>query len=180
MTAMRTAGIGTSGTVRVLLNGRAMSLPEAMEVSSTNQIDAIAVLEGAALVELTTEVVEDWNAFRADVPVQVQLVVSQERANGLLCPGDTVELLVEVERYEPGLLVNVCLPPALSRLEGGGEVKRFSVDFCGRNLVRVPLFVTGHTLPAGEHWAVVVSNMFSEERTGNPGVLRVQVSPDYY
>jgi hypothetical protein len=178
MTAMRAVGIGTSGTVRVLLNGRAMSLAEAMEVSSTNQIDAIAVLEGAALVELTTEVVEDWNAFRADVPVQVQLVVSQERANGLLCPGDTVELLVEVERYEPGLLVNVCLPPALSRLEGGGEVKRFSVDFCGRNLVRVPLFVTGHTLPAGEHWAVVVSNMFSEERTGNPGVLRVQVSPD--
>jgi hypothetical protein len=178
MTAMRTAGIGTSGTVRVLLNGRAMSLPEAIEVSSTNQIDAIAVLEGAALVELTTEVVEDWNAFRADVPVQAQLVVSQERANGLLCPGDTVELLVEVERYEPGLLVNVCLPPALSRLEGGGEVKRFSVDLCGRSLVRVPLVVTSHTLPAGEHWAVVVSNMFSEERTGNPGVLRVQVSPN--
>jgi len=178
MTAMRTAGIGTSGTVRVLLNGRAMSLPEAIEVSSTNQIDAIAVLEGAALVELTTEVVEDWNAFRADVPVQAQLVVSQERANGLLCPGDTVELLVEVERYEPGLLVNVCLPPALSRLEGGGEVKRFSVDLCGRSLVRVPLVVTSHTLPAGEHWAVVVSNMFSEERTGNPGVLQVQVSPN--
>jgi hypothetical protein len=178
MTALRGAGIGTSGTVRVLLNGRAMSLAEAMEVSSTNQIDAIAVLEGAVLVELTTEVVEDWNTFQADLPVQVQLVVSPERANGSLRGGDTVELVVKVERYEPGLLAHVCLPPALSRLEGGGEVKRFSVDFCGRNVVRVPLLVTGHTFPPGEHWAVVVSNMFSEERTGNPGLLRVQVSAD--
>jgi molecular chaperone DnaK (HSP70) len=176
MTAMRTAGIGASGTVRVLLNGRAMSLAEAIEVSSTNQIDAIAVLEGAAFLESTIEVVEDWHAFRADVPVQVQLVISQERTNGWLCPGDTVELVVEVERYEPGLLVQVCLPPALSRLEGGGEVKRFSVDLCGRSVVRVPLVVTGHTLPPGEHWTVVVSNMFSEEQTGNPGLLRVQVS----
>jgi actin-like ATPase involved in cell morphogenesis len=176
MTAMRSAGIGLSGTVRVLLNGRLMSLAEAMEVSSTSQIDAIAVLEGAVLVELTTEVVEDWNAFRADVPVQIQLVAPQERANGFLRQGDTIELVVEVERYEPGLLAHVCLPPALSRLEGGGEVKRFSVDFCGRSLVQVPLFVSSHTLLCGEHWAVVVSNMFSEERTGNPGLLRVQVS----
>jgi len=176
MMAIRTVGIGASGTVRVLLNGRAMSLAEAIEVSSTNQIDAIAVLEGAAFLELTTEVIEDWHAFRADVPVQVRLVIPQERTNGLLCPGDTVELVVEVERYEPGLLVQVCLPPALSRLEGGGEVKRFSVDLCGRSVVRVPLVVTSHTLPPGEHWTVVVSNMFSEEQTGNPGLLRVQVS----
>jgi len=176
MSALRGAGMGTSGTVRVLLNGRLISLAEAMEVSSTSQIDALTVLEGAVLVELTTEVVEDWNAFRADVPVQIQLVAPQERANGFLRQGDTIELVVQLERYEPGLLAHVCLPPALSRLEGGGEVKRFSVDFCGRSLVQVPLFVSSHTLLSGEHWAVVVSNMFSEERTGNPGLLRVQVS----
>ena len=174
VTALRFRGMSTSGTLRALTEGQEMFSLELNRVFSIDEMQSLFVLGGTALVELTTEVVEDWNAFRADLPVQVQLV-SQETANGALYMGDTVELVVEVERYEPGLLLHVCLPPALSRLQGGGEVKRFSVDFCGRKVVRVPLLATNYTLSPGEHWAVVVSNMFNEEQTCNPGLLHVWV-----
>ncbi|MEG4006363.1 hypothetical protein QUA41_11765 [Microcoleus sp. Pol11C1] len=122
------------------------------------------------LCDLST-IIEDWSTFAADIPVKIQL----SKTNSSLQPGNTVELIAEVKSYQPGLLLQVCWPPALSRWEGGGEVKRFSVDFCGQKTLRIPLRVTGYTSPAGEHWRAVVRNMFNEEETGNSGLLRVQV-----
>jgi hypothetical protein len=99
--------------------------------------------------------------------------------------GDALELVMRVPEYEPGLLAHVCLPDALARVVGGGQVKRFSVDFCGQNIVRVPLAAVHATLPLQskgneaqqgvQHWAVIVRNMFKEEVVGNPGLLEVVV-----
>ncbi|MEG4217083.1 alpha-2-macroglobulin family protein [Microcoleus sp. Pol14C4] len=170
MSALQAAGINLNGTVYALQEGEMRAL-ESEEVFSTQKIEAIALLEGTALVEMKTIAIEDWSTFVADIPVKIQL----SKTNSSLQPGDTVELIAEVESYEPGLLLQVCLPPALSRLEGGGEVKRFSVDFCGQTTLKIPLRVSGYTSPAGEHWRAVVRNMFNEEETGNSGLLRVQV-----
>ncbi len=180
MTALRAAGIGTGGQSdsRVRLDSREMALNEAIEIAAAGQSEEISVLSGAALVELTSEISEDWNAFRAELPVGVQLVRPGKLNLRPLRVGDTLELVVKIEQYEPGLLVHVCLPPALSRIEGGGEVKKFSVDFAGRNEVRIPLRATGATLPVGEHWAILVRNMFKEEQAGNPGVQLIKVAAD--
>jgi hypothetical protein len=180
MAALRAAGIGVGGKIgsRVRLDGREMPLTEALEVAGAGQSEEITVLEGAALVELTSEVSEDWNTFRAEVPVGIQLARPGILNLRPLRVGDSLELVVKLEQYEPGLLAQVCLPPALSKIEGGGEVKKFSVDFSGRTEVRIPLRATGHTLPTGEHWAILVRNMFKEEQAGNPGLQLIRVSAD--
>jgi hypothetical protein len=180
MVALRSAGIGVGAgsNARISLDGQEMPLEEAIETAASGQVEEIDVLEGSALVELTTEVVEDWNSFRAEVPVGVQLARSSKINLRPVRVGDNLELIVKLERYEPGQLVHVCLPPSLSKIEGGGEVKKFSVDFSGRTEVRIPLRATAHTLPGGEHWALLVRNMFKEEEAGNPGVQTVRVSAD--
>jgi hypothetical protein len=101
-----------------------------------------------------------------------------------------------VHQYVPGLIAHICLPDALARIVGGGQVKRFSLDFCEKNELRVPLAALSSThlsqrngepglwrwpgrsgKQSGEvqHWAVIVRNMFKEEQTGNPGILEVSV-----
>lgn len=84
--------------------------------------------------------------------------------------------------YKPGDLLWVCLPDALSRVVGGGQVKRFSLDFQGNDTLRVSLAATGvtvdrHGQPAPARFAVCVRNMFEEERGGNQGLLEVTVAP---
>ena len=99
--------------------------------------------------------------------------------------------------YEPGFIAHVCLPDALARIVGGGQVKRFSLDFCGKNELHVPLVAVGSTelsavgkkdelrqwwgmdkdkgIGQAQHWAVIVRNMFKEEQVGNPGLLQIVV-----
>ena len=175
MAALQQAGIGAGAAPEVLLDGRAMAFAEALELADAGEVEKIGVQKGTASVEIVSEAIEDWNAFRAELPVKVQLGKTDSNNNGKFHLGDNLELLVSIDRYEPGLLLNVCLPPALSRLEGGGEVKRFSVDFCGQTELRIPLKVTGYTLPVGEHWAILVRNMFNEEQAGSPGLLEIKV-----
>ncbi|MEI6046275.1 MAG: alpha-2-macroglobulin family protein, partial [Chloroflexota bacterium] len=180
MAALRVAGIGVGGkgSSLVRLDGQEMPLTQALEVAGAGQTSEITVWEGVALVELTSEISEDWNTFRAELPVAIQLARPGKLNLRPLRVGDTLELVVKLEQYEPGLLAQVCLPSALSRIEGGGEVKKFSVDFSGRTEVRLPLRATGHTLAGGEHWAILVRNMFKEEQAGNPGLQLIRVSAD--
>jgi len=75
---------------------------------------------------------------------------------------------------------------------GGGQVKRFALDFAEKTELRVPLAAVASTLlPAemaagngakakdvpAQHWAVLVRNMFKEEQVGNPGLLEVRIIP---
>src|SRR5262249_20569825 len=154
-----------------------LSTDEAVSRTSTaDAIRSVRALEGVAAVEVTRTVEEDWDRFTAGVPVAVRLLkgTSTTRRFEAL---DPVELEVKLESgYKPGDLCWVCLPDALSRVAGGGQVKRFAVDFAGEDTVRVSLAATGVTVgPGGEsapqHFAVCVRNMFEEERGGNPGIL---------
>jgi hypothetical protein len=191
---LRDAGIiATPGGGRVEINGQSMSLAEALAYSE--KVKMVRCIEGVIAVQVTSEVVEAWDAFSSAMPVEVRLERGG-RPQRRFRVGDALDLVISVPRYEPGLIAHVCLPDALARITGGGQVKRFSLDFCGQTTLRVPLaaisttalppvaparawFVehgarnTGHDHE--QHWAVIVRNMYKEEQVGNPGRLMVEI-----
>jgi hypothetical protein len=197
MIELRNAGLGTEASNgRVLLNGQAMSLQESL--TYVGKVETVRCVEGIVAVQVTSEVVENWGTYKAQIPVEVRLE-KQGQIQQSFKVGDELDLVISVPQYEPGLLVHVCLPDALARIVGGGQVKRFSLDFCEKNVLRVPLAAVGSTmLPQGkeahrtllnwlgiaeeksdnhvQHWAVIVRNMFREEQVGNPGMLTVTVA----
>ena len=179
MMALRDAGVvADDGNGRVAVNGQEMPLADAL--SYREKVEYIQCVQGAVAAQITSEVVEDWNTFQRQLAVEVRL----ERKGFLqeqFAVGDELDLIIKVRQYEPGLLAHVCLPDALARIVGGGQVKRFSLDFCGKNELRVPLATIGSTQSVldskqgSQHWAIIVRNMFKEERVGNPGLLEVVV-----
>lgn len=170
--------VGEAGVIEA--DGARQSTAEALR--RREQIRAITALEGITAVELSRVVEEDWATFHAGLPLSIRLLrggVISRRFTTL----DAIDLEVKLDTgYKPGDLVWVCLPDALARVVGGGQVKRFSVDFQGNDTVRVPLVATAPTVapdgsPAPSHLAVCVRNMFEEERGGNPGLLEIHVAP---
>ena len=179
--ALRSAGVvavGEKGSVE--LNGQALTLAEAL--NSSEKLEKVRCIEGVIAVEITSEVIESWSAYKGQIPLEVYLE-HDGKAGDHFRAGDALELVLRVPRYQPGLVAHVCLPDALSRIVGGGQVKQFSLDFSGRNELRIPLAATGTTilperLQTGktvQHWAVIARNMFKEEQVGNPGLLTVMV-----
>ena len=63
----------------------------------------------------------------------------------------------------------------MSWIQGGGKVKQFSMDFEGRDELRIPLIVTSK-IEGQQHFALCVRNMFEEERVTNPGLLTVKAA----
>jgi len=180
---------------RVALNGQEMSLAAALNFSE--KLTSIRALEGVVAVQITSEVIEDWQAFKSELPVEVRLE-RDKHIHSYYSTGDALDLVIRVPQYEPGLIAHVCLPDALARVVGGGQVKRFTLDFCEKNELRIPLAVVGsairsESISSGslwrwlglankkeedrciQHWAVIVRNMFKEEQAGNPGLLEVRI-----
>src|SRR5712692_9682300 len=170
---------------RELLNGQEMRLADALAYAG--KVESLRSLEGVVAVQVTSEVIEDWRAFKSQLPVEVRLE-RKGRSQQRFKVGDELDLVITIPHYEPGLIAHVCLPDALARVVGGGQVKRFSLDFCEKNVLRVPLAAIGSTIlprgpgtgkkdsqPNAQHWAVIVRNMFKEEQVGNPGLLQVTV-----
>ena len=177
--ALRGAGVvATADGGVVAINGQHMKLAEALAYNE--KVEAIRCIEGVVAAQITSEVIEDWSSLKSVLPVEVRL----ERAGRLQSHfkvGDALELVIRVPRYEAGMVAHICLPDALARIVGGGQVKRFSLDFSEQSTLRVPLAAVSVTsLPgrkqiSAQHWAVIVRNMFKEEQTGNPGLLKVVV-----
>ncbi len=197
MLGLRAAGVVTTPeSGRVVLNGQEMSLAESLAYEG--KVETLRAIEGVVSAQLTYEVIEDWSAFKSNLQVEVRLERKGHVQNRFKV-SDELELVISVPRYEPGLIAHVCLPDALARVVGGGQVKRFSLDFTEKSVLRVPLAAVGSTvLPRGkdgatqhgllhwlgikrdstqpvQHWAVIVRNMFKEEQVGNPGLLEVSV-----
>jgi hypothetical protein len=186
MIGLRDSGVVTNAEAgRVLLNGQEMRLADALAYAG--KVESLRSIEGVLAVQVTSEVIEDWGAFKSQLPVEVRLE-RKGRSQQRFKVGDELDLVIMVPHYEPGLIAHVCLPDALARVVGGGQVKRFSLDFCEKNVLHVPLAAIGSTILSrgpgagkkdsqanAQHWAVIVRNMFKEEQVGNPGLLQVIV-----
>ncbi len=170
---LRKARVLAEGGGRLKVNGREMSAVQAAELG--DQVESAEVLEGVAAVEVCLRREEDWSSFGSDVPLQVGLRGSATGARiNAVKPGQRVDLRVELpEGYTPGDLVHVTLPAALSRIEAGAKVKRFSVDFEGKSELSLPLVATSK-VTGKQHFAVCLRNMFEEERAASPGLLVIR------
>ena len=197
MIALRASSVVTTPeTGRVAINEQEMPLSEAL--ASNDKVESLRAVEGVVSAQVTSEVIEDWSAFKSNLPVEIRLERKGHTQRHFKV-GDELDLVISVPQYEPGLIAHICLPDALARVVGGGQVKRFSLDFTEKSVLRVPLAAVGSTvLPKGkdeaaergllrwlgikrdrdhsaQHWAVIVRNMFKEEQIGNPGLLEVSV-----
>lgn len=167
------------GGGHALIDGKRTALGDAAALGEVGEISA----ESATIaVEVTRIIEEDWAKFASAVPVTVTLT-NKGRATTRATIGDPLDLVVRLDGgYETGDLVWVALPDALSRVTGGGQIKRFSVDPAGKSEVTIPLAATALTLDrhgetGAQRFAVCVRNMFDEERAGNPGYLDVSIVP---
>lgn len=169
----------TEGTGKLEVDGVECTLEEAL--AKAGSISSVKVLEGVVTVEECKQVVEDWTTLSSDLQIRVALEKGGRPQRSFMI-GDYIELVVTLESgYTDGDLLWVCLPDALSRVSGGGQIKLFSVDFRGKAELRVPLAVTGTTQqPSGEPgqqtFAVCVRNMFNEERGASAGLQQIAVS----
>ena len=155
------------GSVDLKVNGEAMTLEQA--VALDDQVESVVVSEGCAIVEVNRIREENWISMPSSFTVDVELRFGAVKPS----PGDRVELVVSLpEGYTVGDLLHVALSPALDWIEGGGKVKRFSMDFAGRDEIRVPLVVTS-ALHNDDCFALCVRNMFEEERVSSPGLVAV-------
>jgi hypothetical protein len=169
--------IGENGRAEV--NGKTLSSRDAAQFEG--EIESISSISGTLAIEVLQLVEERWDQFSSSVPLWVALE-KDGRPVRKLSAGDSLNLRVRLEQgYQNGDLLWVCLPDALSRVVGGGQVKRFSLDFAGQNELSIPLAATGATFDADgnegvQRFALCVRNMFEEERAGNPGWLEVRVT----
>jgi len=177
--ALRESGVvATADGGLVAINGQQMKLAEAL--AYTEKVETIRCIEGVVAAQITSEVIEDWSSLKSVLPVEARLERAG-RPQQHFKVGDALELVISVPRYEAGMVAHVCLPDALARIVGGGQVKRFSLDFSEQRTLRVPLAaVSATSLPGmkragAQRWAVIVRNMFKEEQIGNPGLLKVVV-----
>lgn len=129
------------------------------------------VLDGEVMAELTLLRRETWAEGQ---PGLLKAWLEEEQ----LGAGDRVDLRWRLPNgYETGDLLWVCLPDALSRLVGGGQVKLFSVDLEGNAQGRLELVATGPTPAGPQHFQVCLRNMYQEERMGPSELLSVEVAP---
>jgi hypothetical protein len=164
---LRASGLA-GGRGKAEVDGRALTTREAGELG---EVASVRALEGVVVVEVTRQVEESWDDLAPTVPLRVTL--EKGGATGEEFRAGALELRVRLlEGYRTGDLLWVCLPEALSRLVGGGQLKRFALDFAGADELAVPLAATA---PGKQHLAVCVRNMFDEDRAGNPGPLTVTV-----
>jgi hypothetical protein len=167
---LRAAGIVGPGKVRV--DGRQLSTAEAAALAG--KLRAVEPVVGVTVVEVLRTVLEDWGALSSKLPLRITLEKGGRPARRFTA-GDGLDLRVRLEGgYKPGDLLWVCLPEALSRVVGGGQVKKFAVDFEGRDELLVALAATG---TGEQRFALCVRNMFEEERAGSPGFIEVSVAP---
>jgi hypothetical protein len=166
------------GAGHAMIDGKRTAIGDAAALGEVGEIGAE---DATVAVEVTRILEEDWARFANAVPVTVTLT-NQGRATTRATIGDALELVVRLdEGYTTGDLVWIALPDALSRVIGGGQIKRFSVDPAGKSEVTIPLAATALTLDrrgeaGAQRFAVCVRNMFEEERAGNPGYLDVSIT----
>ena len=137
---------------------------------SQGEVVSVRADKGDVLIEVTRLFCQDWSELKSTTQVEATLLPSNVKA------GQLVKLEVSVPHgYREGDLVWLSLPRSLAQLEGGGQLRQFSVDLEGNSKVEIDLVALASTKEQGETVLVCLRNMFLEERVALADPLRVQV-----
>jgi hypothetical protein len=170
---LRKTGVCAGGGAELLVNGASTTAARAAE-ETNDAIETVEVVAGVAVIEIARVREVRWAEQKSAFPLRIAFVDARDQTITRFARGDRAELVVTLPNgYVEGDVAHVCLPPSLSWVTGGARVKRFSVDFAGRDTVRVPVVVTG-AIHGRQRFAVAVRNMFQEERAASPGLLVIE------
>ncbi len=181
-TAMMLGELGNFTSASLNVNGM-FSMTVDQAVNYTQKIMALQVNTGTCLVRVTELRHEDWDQWESTRTVTVGLQDSAGRSLTTIRAGDKVFMRVEVPNAEPGDIVIVNLPDALSLLVGGTEVKMTEFDLKGEKHMILELVATSKTVSdiglfafAGvQNMYVIVRNMDNEKVFGTSGAYPVTV-----
>ncbi|WP_158265051.1 general secretion pathway protein GspE [Blastopirellula marina] len=163
---------------RMLVNDQLLEIGQKLPAETI--INSLRCEAGRVAAELNCRFQEDWTTLKSNVPISVRLKHLGRKTNQVDV-GSSLDLHVTLDDgYEPGDLIWIALPPALSRLEGGGQVKQFAIDPKGESDVVVRLAATATTYhpsqePAEQHFVVCLRNMYEEQRIGTQGLIPIRV-----
>ena len=160
---------------RVRVNGhQEMSVSEAAQFDEP--IESIQVLSGIVAVETTRIHEEDWYSYGSDFPVWIEFKNASDMTVERVRTGDRIDLVVSLpEGYQTGDMVQVALPSSLSWIKGDGKVKYLTLDFEGRDELRIPLIVTS-PIEGKQHFALCIRNRYEEERVASSGKVGIEGS----
>ncbi|MEW6277273.1 MAG: hypothetical protein AB1758_01535 [Candidatus Eremiobacterota bacterium] len=159
---------------RLELDDRVQSASEA--AGDEYRTGRLEVLEGHVPVQLRVRRCEDWT--RGETGLLKAWLEVDGRPARRVTAGDRACLRWRLTgSYEMGDLVWICLPDALSRLEGGGQLKLLCVDLRGQLEGSLGLVATGPTPAGPQHFLMCLRNMYLEDRLGPSELLSVEVEP---
>lgn len=154
-------------TPKVRVNGQIVD-PATLD---NTHIESIEVLNGNVLVQVTQIVEHNWLESKQSMNLSTKLATANGKT--VFDMGELITMNINLDDgYINGDLAHISLPAGLSWIQGGGRVKQFSIDFAGDNQIEIPLLVTSK-IDGPQHFAVVVRNMFEEERIACPGLIKV-------
>lgn len=168
----------SSSTSLVRINGQ--TIPRGDESLQPEEIDWVESIQETVPVEIIELHRTDWNELRTNVSLSVNLKFAGKNRSSLRL-GDRVDLHIRARQgYQFGDVIWVFLPPCLSKIEGGGQLKQFAVDLEGQADVTIPLAATALSShpslrPSAQRFLVCLRNMYDEERIGFPGPQSVLV-----
>ncbi len=153
---------------KLRINGKVTDIESHKKTEAT--IESVEIIAGCALLQITQVVEHNWLSSSQTMKISTQLNNDTQSKFNI---GDTVSLKVNLdEGYVNGDLAYINLPAGISRIQGGGRVKQFSVDFAGADNIELPLLVTSK-IEGAQHFAVLVRNMFEEDRIACPGLIKI-------
>ncbi|PQO27904.1 general secretion pathway protein GspE [Blastopirellula marina] len=164
----------------ITVNGQTQTVADVL--SSGEPIESLVAGTSQVSLELLTWSHTDWTHPNRSVPLKVSLEHLGHHGHRFR-EGESITLRVTLPHgYEVGDLLWIALPPSLSRLEGGGQVKQFTLDLQGEPTATIRLAATDLSSPAWQagrpqHFLVCLRNMYDEDRIGNLGPIPVHVEP---
>lgn len=192
---LQTCGVVSgAGGGKVRIDDKEMTVKKAVSYGEATRVEAV---EGSVAIKITKIERLDMSTKRSGLGMTIELRNEEnekvdetpgEATHGdgsrwdeiflssIPKAGSKVTLSVSLtEGYKDGDVMCVVLPDGLSRIVGGAKVKKFQMDFAGKDKLEVDLVCHGAT-EKPQTWAAVVRNMYDASRIGCVGLMRTHVS----
>jgi len=168
---LRRAGVvsGADSGATVKVDGEEKLLTDAINGEINESVEATSAI-ALQLVRL-----EKINLDEHKSKLPFTLKLTDRDGGNEIRPNRPLKLEVSLkDKSQNGDVLCVSLPPCVSRFMGGAMVKKFQVDFAGKDNLEIELVTHGAT-EKPQHWAAIVRNMYDGSRIGSVGVLKIRV-----